>query len=149
MVTTVGLELDFLNMLGDLTSLEYDALGAYDAAISRVRDPEVKQQLQSFRADHDRHIRELDGIIRQLGGAPSPGPGVKSMLTQGKVAFGAIFGDKAILTAMKSNEDDTNTAYERAVHHSDARAPAMGMLRRALEDEQRHRDWIELAIGRL
>jgi hypothetical protein len=34
-----------------------------------------------------------------------------------------LMRDKAILQAMKTNEDDTNTAYERAVKHDDAPTP--------------------------
>lgn len=149
MVTTVGLESSFLNMLGDLMSLEYDAVAAYDAAIRRIDDPVIRQQIEAFRGDHERHVNELDGLIREMGGAPSAGAGAKSMLTQGKVAIGAIFGDKAILGAMKTNEDDTNTAYERGIQYGDAPSGATELLRRGLADERRHRTWIEETIARL
>ena len=38
--------------------------------------------------------------------------------------LGGLIGDKAILVAMKTNEDDTNTAYERAVNHEQRHASA-------------------------
>lgn len=50
---------------------------------------------------------------------------VTTVLTKGKVVLGGPMGDKAVLQAMKTNEDDTNTAYERA-----------------LGDERRQRDWM-------
>ena len=50
---------------------------------------------------------------------------VTTVLTKGKVVLGGLIGDNAVLQAMKTNEDDTNTAYERA-----------------LGDERRHRDWM-------
>lgn len=149
MVTMVGTERDLLNMLGDLMSLEYDAIAAYDSAISRIDGASFKQQLQDFRSDHERHIHELEAVIKQLGGAPSAGAGAKSLLTQGKVAVGSLFGDKAILLAMKTNEDDTNTAYERAVNHQDANAAVAEVLNRGLADERRHRAWIEDTLARL
>ena len=71
------------------------------------------------------------------------------MLTQGKVAMGALFGDKAILKAMKSNEDDTNTAYERAIKHKDIDNAAGPVLERGLADERRHRQWIEETLAQL
>ena len=82
MVTMVGTEADFLNLLGDLASLDYDAIAAYDSAISRIDSPQFKQQLQQFREDHQRHTVELGSIISQLGGAPPSGAGAKSMLTR-------------------------------------------------------------------
>ena len=58
-------------------------------------------------------------------------------------------GDRAILVAMKTNEDDTNTAYERAVNHEQKHSSADEVLRRGLADERRHRAWIEETIAKL
>jgi rubrerythrin len=149
MVTMVGTEADFLNLLGDLASLDYDAIAAYDSAISRIDNPQFKRQLEQFREDHQRHTIELGTIISQLGGAPPSGAGAKSMLTQGKVVLGGLMGDKAILVAMKSNEHDTNTAYERAVNHQGRHGSTKEVLRRGLDDERRHRAWIEEALAAL
>jgi uncharacterized protein (TIGR02284 family) len=149
MATMVGTERGFLNTLGDLMALEQDAIAAYDAAITRIDDAGFKAKLQEFKADHERHVSELDALIAKLGGAPSAGAGLKSMLTQGIVAIGSLFGDKTILRAMKSNEDDTNTAYERAVKHRDVDAAAVRTLERGLADERRHRAWIEETIAGL
>ena len=149
MVTMVGTEADFLNLLGYLTSLDYDAIAAYDSAISRIDNPQFNQQLQLFRDDHQRHTVELGSIISRLGGTPPSGAGAKSLLTQGKVVLGGLIGDRAILVAMKSNEDDTNTAYERAVNHEQKHPSADEVLRRGLADERRHRAWIEETIAKL
>lgn len=149
MATLVGTERGFINTLGDLMALDQDAIAAYEAAISRIDDPGFGEKLQAFKADHDRHVTELRDLLARLGGAPTAGAGLKSMLTQGKVAMGALFGDKAILRAMKSNEDDTNTAYERALRHKDADAAAVPVLERGLADERRHRQWIEETLARL
>jgi hypothetical protein len=52
-------------------------------------------------------------------------------------------GDRAILRAMKTNEDDTNTAYERATGRADLTPTIRDVLTRALADERRHRQYIE------
>ena len=44
---------------------------------------------------------------------------------------------------MRSNEKDTNTAYERAVKRDDLSPTLRATLERNWEDEQRHRKWIE------
>lgn len=49
---------------------------------------------------------------------------------------------------MKSNEDDTNTAYNRADRHGGKTPAAAEFLARNLEDERRHRAWIEEALAR-
>jgi hypothetical protein len=74
---------------------------------------------------------ELCSLISQLGGAPPSGASGKSMLTQGKVVLSDLIGDKAILIAIKTNEDDTNTAYERAVNHEEWHPSAEDVLRAA------------------
>lgn len=48
---------------------------------------------------------------------------------------------------MKTNEDDTNAAYERAASHSDLPEIAVPVIQAALSDERRHRDWLEKAIA--
>jgi rubrerythrin len=67
------------------------------------------------------------------------------MLTQGKVMMANMGGDDAILRAMRSNEDDTNEAYEAALEH--APADARDIVRRGREDEKRHWDWISAQLG--
>lgn len=69
------------------------------------------------------------------------------MLTRGKVMMADLMGDTAILQAMRSNEEDTNTAYERAVKADEGTPAAATALRAGLEDERRHRAWIEQALS--
>jgi hypothetical protein len=57
-----------------------------------------------------------------------------------------LTGDSGILKAMKSNEDETNEAYEQALARGDMTANRRDVLERNLADERRHRAWIE---GRL
>ena len=51
-------------------------------------------------------------------------------------------GDKAILQAMRTNEADTNTAYERAVAFHGLSTEMRQVLQRGLQDERRHCEWI-------
>ena len=74
MVTMVGTERDFLNMLGDLMALDYDAIAAYDSAISRLEDSAARQQLQEFRDDHHRHTRKLQPPSSGWAALPLPAP---------------------------------------------------------------------------
>jgi hypothetical protein len=70
------------------------------------------------------------------------------MLTTGKVALASMVGDGAILSAMRSNEEDTVTAYERASRHEKATPEARAIFEKAHADELRHREWMSTAASR-
>lgn len=143
MVTMVGTESELVDLLMDLMKLDYDAIDAYNSAIKKLKNSSLADQLRDFRDDHARHTKNLRPFVHELGGkAPTEGD-MKSLLTTGKVAMGALMGDKAILMAMKTNEDDTNTAYERAVSHKGVTPELKRILSSNLADERRHRTWIE------
>jgi uncharacterized protein (TIGR02284 family) len=142
MVTTIGTEGNFETLLSDLIQLDYDAAEAYQVAIDRVENADFKASLLIFKQDHLRHIDDLSGALAKMGHEPPAGGDVKRMLTKGKVILGALAGDKAILQAMKTNEDDTNAAYERATGHHEAPPQIHAVFERNLQDERRHRDWM-------
>lgn len=142
MVTTVGTETDIVSLLTDLVQLDFDAADAYQAAIDRLEKPEWRATLARFKEDHLRHTAELGDALRGLGVIPASGGDMKSMLTQGKVVMAGLIGDDAILRAMRTNEADTNTAYERAVQFPDLNAGLRDSLEAALADERRHCAWI-------
>lgn len=139
---------DLTKLLGGLVEVDFDAISAYDTAIDRLEDRQAKERLQEFKTDHERHVRELQDVIEQLGGSPPVEGDMKAVLTKGKVALGALSGDEAILKAMKSNEDQTNSAYEEAVQHPDAGGDIKALLERGLADERRHRAWLEERLAR-
>ena len=149
MATRIGTEPDVLSMLNDLIELDYDAAEAYEAAIERLDDPDSKSNLQTFRDDHLRHTQELSTVVRDLGGDPPTEGDFKAVLTKGKVVIAGLGGDVAVLRAMKSNEDDTNTAYERAVARDELTDDIIDLLQRNLDDERRHRAWIVRRIDEL
>src|SRR5258708_31622554 len=99
---------DIVNLLNDLIELDYDAIEAYKAAIGRLSDVGDKTQLGQFMADHRRHVSELSLVVRNLGGSPPDHGDLKQVLTKGRVVLAGLTGEKAILEATKSNEDDTN-----------------------------------------
>lgn len=149
MATTIGTEDKLEDLLTDLVQLDYDAADAYQAAIDRIQNTGFRSVLASFKQDHLRHIDELGLCLTRMGKVPPQEGDMKSYLTQGKVVLGGLMGDKAILQAMKTNEDDTNTAYERAVQHKGADGELRSTLQQALGDERRHRDWMVQTIDKL
>jgi rubrerythrin len=143
MATAVGKEKDIRGLVTDLIYLERDAIAAYEATVERLSDPALSTQIESFKADHLQHLDVLQEIARETGAdAPAEGD-AKQMLTTGKIALAGMMGDASILNAMKTNEDDTVTAYERAAAHPDAISKSKAFFEKALADERRHREWME------
>ncbi|WP_295888124.1 ferritin-like domain-containing protein [uncultured Thiohalocapsa sp.] len=127
----------------------HDAIAAYEAAIERIDDGQSKERLAEFMADHQKHTENLGEHLSGMGEEVPTKGDVKGMLTKGKVVMADLMGDKAILQAMKTNEDDTNSAYEQAMNHNDSPAELQTVLRSNLEDERRHREWMEQRISEL
>jgi uncharacterized protein (TIGR02284 family) len=136
--------------LNQLIQLDYDAIEAYVAAIERLEDAACKEQLAKFCEDHDRHVRVLSALVDSYGGKAATGPDVKQLLTKGKVVIADIIGnDRAILMAMRANEEVTNKTYEEVLTHiGSVRPETRTLLERNLADERRHRAWIEAQIER-
>jgi hypothetical protein len=129
MVTTVGTETTLPGLVENLLLLEHDAIAAYE-------------KIAEFKGDHDRHVQELTRLATTVGAKAYREGDAKQMLTTGKVALASIMGDSATLAAMRSNEEDTVTAYERASRHAEATPEARAFFERAHADEVRHRDWM-------
>ena len=143
MVTMVGNEETFEKLIQNLIYLEHDAIAAYEATIARLDDKTLSAQVETFHQDHLQHLSTLGEIASEAGiEAPTKGD-MKQMLTTGKIALADLMGDAAILKAMKTNEDDTVTAYERASRHEDAIPASKAFFAKAHADEERHRAWFE------
>ena len=142
MATLVGTQETAEKLVEALLNLEHDAIEAYDAVIERLENTAMAEQVAEFRQDHHRHVQELSKIaggmnIEITDGSP------KAMLTKGKVVLADMIGDEAVLRAMKTNEDDTVTAYERASKQECCTEALRDTCERAHQDELRHRRWME------
>jgi rubrerythrin len=149
MTTLVGTQSDFIKALQELVELEYIASETYEAAINRLESKAYRDKLTDFKTEHQRHIDELSDFLRDRKEDVPNGPTGKQIMTIGKVAIANLFGDKAILDAMKDAEDDTNTAYERLNKHKEKIKECDKILKNAWEDERRHREWIQETIREL
>lgn len=143
MATMVGKSKDLVKLMNDLIALDFDAIEAYDAAIARLKTVNDKENLTRFMGDHRQHVTDLTALVRDMGEKPQDEADFKRVLTKGKVVLGGLIDDEAVLKAMKSNEDDTNKAYERATQHQGVPERVMAVFQKNLGDERRHREWIE------
>ncbi|MEB3703017.1 Ferritin-like domain-containing protein [Candidatus Bealeia paramacronuclearis] len=146
MIKIVGLQGDFITALKYLVELDYDAVAAYESAINRLESAPYKATLERFKIDHEGHIQGISEFLRKNDEDAPTGPSVKSIMTQGKVVISNLFGDKAILRAMRSNEIDTNTAYGRINNYERIPDEIKQVLEQGLKDEKKHLAWIEKSL---
>jgi uncharacterized protein (TIGR02284 family) len=134
-----------LERLNDLIALDYDAVGAYTAAIDRIDVESLRMSLREFQRDHERHIQDLSRVVTTLGGTPRQKPDIKGFILKGFTAITAMMGIEAALQAMRGNEVLTNRTYQMALDEewSDE---ARRIIERNFSDEKRHLAFIENAL---
>lgn len=135
-------------LLNELIALDYDAIEAYRVAIKRLEETTYQENLASFCEDHERHTGKLAQLAAGFGGQPAHGPDLKQLLTKGNVVIADLIGeDRAILSAMRLNEEVTNTAYDAALALEALEPTVLEILETNRSDERRHRAWIEQALA--
>ncbi|HEY3449419.1 MAG TPA: DUF2383 domain-containing protein [Myxococcales bacterium] len=138
---------DLNKELSSLAQLDIDAIHAYDQAIHNIDVTSVREQLTQFKADHERHVRDLSVIIQRFGGqAPSFSPDFKGYVLQGFTALRSAMGTEGALKAMKGNEELTNRTYSNALGKGFP-VDVLAVLQKNYADEQRHLAAINQWIG--
>ena len=132
--------------LNDLIQLDIDAVHAYSQAIDACKVAEVRDNLTAFKGDHQRHISELEGAVRALGGQPPTGKDIKGFVIEGFTAI-ASQGDRSALLAMRGNEEITTRRYD-AARRTNVAGDVLELIEKNYADEARHLDWIKQAIDR-
>lgn len=142
-MASISGEKTVIDLLNELIELDYDTIEAYKAAVGRVAETRDRGRISAFLDDHQRHVDELRMLVRQLGGEPPSCGDLKQILTKGKVVIGALFGDRLVLEAMKTNECEVSELHQLASTRSDLPDQVRSVLRKHLADERRHHSWIE------
>jgi uncharacterized protein (TIGR02284 family) len=139
---------DVIQTLNELIQLDFDATKIYDQAIERADDPNVREDLEEFRADHERHIAELTRVVEDLGGeVEEVSRDIKGVLLEGMTKLRSATGTLGALRAMRMNEKLTNRTYDKAAG-KELPPEAFDVVTRGLEDERRHLAAIEAHIDR-
>lgn len=129
--------------LNSLIHLDFDAIDAYQAAIKRMDDAELRAFLIEFKEDHEEHTRKLSDWVTRLGGTPATSGDLKRVLTAGKVAMASISEHMGILRAMQSNEEETNRRYDQALEKITEPPELVEALLHGRDDERKHKSWID------
>jgi rubrerythrin/ElaB/YqjD/DUF883 family membrane-anchored ribosome-binding protein len=140
---------EILEGLNDLLQLDHDAVGAYEIAMEKLKDRDHADQIAGFRRDHERHIRELNELIADLGGAPRNQPHATGPFKLALQSLGALAGDRGALMAFRTNELQVRAKYDSYA----ARANLWPThVKRVIDacalDEERHFRWVSDVLGK-
>lgn len=134
---------DMVKQLQDLIQLDIDAWFAYGQAIEEIKEPQIKEQLQKFRGDHERHAKTLSAKLQGMGGtAPEFRRDFKGFLIEGFTAVRSMTGTKGALNAMETNEKLTNRNYEKQAG-MDYPPDLKPLIKEFLGDEQKHLKYVQ------
>jgi ElaB/YqjD/DUF883 family membrane-anchored ribosome-binding protein len=129
--------------LNDLLQLDHDAIGAYDIAIEKLEDRDHASQISGFKLDHERHIRDLNQLIAELGGTPVNEPHGTAPLKMAMQKAGALGGDRGTLIAWRANELQVRTKYDSYASRAMTwPSNVKRFIDEAALDEERHYHWV-------
>lgn len=134
--------LDEVDVLVALARLDLEAAMAYDAGAEGTRDGDLRDHLRGFRNDHLRHVREINGLLRQYGvEAVEENSGPSEFLLRTLAQLNEPLGPAMLVHALIVNEQLTNGSYAAALSY-EWEDPAVDVLERAQQDERRHLEWL-------
>jgi len=148
MRTLVCMQREFAEALKQLIELEYDVIEAYELAINNLSNIKYQTQFNEFLKDHRQYIEKFSKILGEHGRlAPNGSNERNQQLTKGKTIINTLVEDEVILEAMRMNETDVDTAYERISNRSDIWQDANVFIVRGWTDIKRHRTWFDNVLN--
>jgi rubrerythrin len=140
---------EILDGLNDLLQLDHDAVGAYEIAMEKLQDRDHAHQIAGFRRDHERHIRELNELIAELGGTPVNQPHATGPFKLALQSLGGLAGDRGTLMAFRTNELQVRAKYDVYAARANRWPTAIKrIVDAAALDEERHYRWVSDVLGK-
>lgn len=128
-------------LISDLIILETDMIAAYEAAIRCCASDKYKVQFVKFLAEHEQHVAELNDY------APAANmnrAATQQSLVGNQSAISGLYGDAAILAAMKKSQDHAVAMYEQALTYADLPQAMRSVIEKIHSKELSHRSWLLL-----
>lgn len=91
-----------VEQLKKLYQVERDVLGAFEEAIEKIENPQLKDQLRKFEGQRDYCLRQIAGLLaHENEDIPSEGFSLEEEIVEGVTALRASFSDTQALEALK------------------------------------------------
>lgn len=137
---------DIIKELKSLCQLDIDAIHAYNECLHHIDITAVKRDIEKFRADHERHVKDLSALIHSYKEkAPEFSPDLKGYMLDVFSKLRSLTGTEGALKSLKGGENLTNKRYARAID-LDFPANIKNVIAANYKDEQRHLRYVEEAI---
>src|SRR5579883_2529897 len=114
-----------------------------------IRDVEDKDKLGQLAGIHKKHIAALGEIVREYGGTPVQHAGGMAIAESAKVMLAGLVGDRMVLAAMRSNEKQTEAAYQEAMAHEGIPLDVRTIIERNLAEESSYHAWLVRRVDEL
>lgn len=138
---------DLIHELKSLCQLDIDAVHAYDECLHHIDLPDVKNKITHFKADHERHIKDISAFIRSYDEEPPKfSPDLKGYMLDVFSKIRSLSGTEGALKSLKSGENLTNRRYSDAVA-LDFPPNIKSVIEKNYADERRHLSYVEEAIN--
>ena len=139
---------EMAHLLNHLLHLHFDLNGAYDSALSRIDDDDLRLRMSRMRDSHIGIIAEISALVVALGKTPTRSGDWHGVLERGRVVLGDLRGQRGIIEAMASNEEELSGAYREALAHPGLPADVAQVLSKASQQEAVHRAFYNELLGR-
>lgn len=137
---------DIVKELRSLCQLDIDAIHAYNECLKHIDITEVKRNVEQFRADHERHVKDLSALIHSFKEkAPEFSPDLKGYMLDIFSKIRSLTGTEGALKSLRGGENLTNKRYARAIE-LDFPANIKNVIAANYKDEQRHLKYVGEAI---
>lgn len=136
--------------LRDLIQLDIDASYCYERAADKIVETDVRQQLEVYRGDHERHVDILARELERMGEqAPEHKTDLKGMFLKGATVMQSVAGTIGALKAMQLNEKLTNRIYARAARWKGVPEDIVLIINGNFDDEKRHLQYLDAKLDEL
>lgn len=139
----------FADALRALVELDFDAIAAYEVALSYLTAPTLQKPLRQFIREHERHVRELSQLLLSHQEKIIKPLDVHRWLVQGPMVVNGSISDGALLEVLIDIETMTNAAYRAILSRLDRWPAAESILVASYLDEAYHQYWLEETYQRL
>lgn len=123
---------------------ELDILAVVDDALGVCTHDDIREKLQEFRHEHERHIELLSALIVSLGGEPTNHRDLVGILMGVSARIGAR-SDASGLRVLRRDLERTASRYESSLF-DELRPAVREAYEQILADERRHMSWLDETI---
>lgn len=117
---------------------EYMAIKAYESYIHRIKDYEIREELQKIQKDHKKHAAKVSGRIRQLGGRPVKSAGMMGVMSDMKNLLKRNSDDMQYILKDANRGECRGINMAEEVVKGDLDAESLKLVKSLLDEDRGH-----------